>query len=199
MIAVLFSEKSRAAYAAEAQARKETYTFTDAWGMPRTWLKSEYAYLAPNAARLLLSRCNLKHDLIEETALTEQKLGGLRALVIPNAGHLAPQTIARIEKWMAGGDRRLVVTGKTNLPPALLGLKSSMPAAVAGFTGWRWLPGSPFANDAWEKLYVSSFRGFTIQKVEPAAGSRVLADLVELAGDVESAATATVSERGPAI
>ena len=51
MIAVLFSEKSRAAYAAEAHAREETYTFTDAWGMPRTWLKGEYAYLAPNAAR----------------------------------------------------------------------------------------------------------------------------------------------------
>ena len=150
MIAVLLSEKSRAAYAAEAHARKETYTFTDAWGMPRTWVKNEYAYLAPNAARLLLSRCNLKHDLIEEAALTEQKLSALRALLIPNAGHLAPKTIARIEKWMAGGDRRLIVTGKTNLPPHLLGLKSCTPAKVEGFTGWRWLPGSPFANDDWD-------------------------------------------------
>ena len=199
MIAVLFSEKSRAAYAAEAHARKETYTFTDAWGMPRTWVKNEYAYLAPNAARLLLSRCNLKHDLIEEAALTEQKLGALRALLIPNAGQLAPETIARIESWLAGGDRRLIVTGKTNLPPHLLGLKSCTPATVEGFTGWRWLPGSPFANDDWETLYVSSFRGFTIQKVEPVAGSRVLANLVELTGDLENASTATVAERGPGI
>ena len=29
--------------------------------------------------------------------------------------------------------------------------------------------------DDWEKLYVSSFRAFTVQKVEPAAGSKVLA------------------------
>lgn len=199
MIAVLFSERSRAAYAAEAQARGETYTFTDAWGMPRTWLKNEYAYLAPSAARLLLSRCNLKHELVEEAALTEERLARLRALLVPNAGHLGPETIARIERWLALGDRRLIVTGKTNLPPGLLGLEACTPSAVEGFTGWRWLPGSPFANDDWEKLYVSSFRGFTIQKVEPAAGSRVLADLVELTGDLENASTATVTERGPAI
>jgi hypothetical protein len=199
MIAVLFSERSRAAYAAEAHARKETYTFTDAWGMPRTWVKNEYAYLAPNAARLLLSRCNLKHDLIEEAALTDQTLAGLRALLIPNAAHLAPATIARIERWLAGEDRRLIVTGKTNLPPKLLGLRSCTPAAVEGFTGWQWLPGSPFANDDWERLYVSSYRAFTIQKVEPAAGSRVLANLLELTGDLENASTANVAERGPGI
>ncbi|THD64846.1 MAG: hypothetical protein E7813_16335, partial [Bradyrhizobium sp.] len=199
MIAVLFSERSRAAYAIEAHARKETYTFTDAWDMPRTWLKNEYAYLAPNAARLLLSRCNLKHQLVEEAALTEEKLAALRALLIPNAGHLRAQTIARIERWLAGEDRRLIVTGKTNLPPHLLGLKSYSPAAVKGFTGWRWLPGSPFANDDWEKLYVSSFRNFTVQKVEPTAGSRVLANLVELTGDLENASTATVAELGPGI
>jgi hypothetical protein len=200
MIAVLFSEKSRVAYAAEAHARKETYTFTDAWGLPRTWLKGEHAYLAPNAARLLLSRCNLKHEMIEETKLSDEKLAGLRALLIPNAGHLTPETVARLEKWMASSaDHRLIVTGKTNLPTKLLGLKSCTPGAVRGFTGWQWLPGSPFANDDWEKLYVSSFRGFAIQKVEPAAGSKVLANLVELTGDLENAATATVAERGPAI
>ena len=47
-VAVLFSRRSREAYAAEAAARGETYTFTDAWGRPRTWLKGEYAYLAPS-------------------------------------------------------------------------------------------------------------------------------------------------------
>ena len=94
--------EERAAYAAEAHARKETYTFTDAWGMPRTWLKNEYAYLAPNAARLLLSRCNLKHDLIEEAALSDQRLAGLRALLIPNAAHLAPETMrASSAGWQA--------------------------------------------------------------------------------------------------
>ena len=199
MIAVLFSNRSRAAYAAEAIRRKETYTFTDAWGLPRTWLKGEFAYLAPNAARLMLSRCNLKHELIEEAGLTDEFLAGLRALLVPNAGHLADETIARIERWLAGGDRRLIVTGKTNLPPHLLGLKSCTPAKSTGFTGWRWLPGSPFANEDWEKLYVSSYKAFTVQKVEPAAGSKVLATLVELTGDVETADTATQSDIGPAI
>src|ERR1700742_150574 len=191
MIAVLFSNRSRAAYAAEAAHRKETYTFTDAWGLPRTWLKGEYAYLAPNAARLLLSRCNLKHEMIEEAALTDERLAGLRTLLIPNAGHLGDEAHARIERWLTGGDRRLIVTGKTNLPPRLLGLKSCTPAPAEGYTGWRWLPGSPFANDNWESLYVSGYKAFTVQKVEPAPGSKMLATLVELTGDLENASTVT--------
>ena len=81
-IIVLFSGRSRDAYAAEAAARGETYTFTDAWGLPRTWVKGEYAYLAPNAAGLLLARCNLKHHLVEEAALDD---GASRAL--PCAAH----------------------------------------------------------------------------------------------------------------
>ncbi len=199
MIAVLFSDRSRAAYAVEAAHAKETYTFTDAWGLPRTWLKGEYAYLAPNAARLLLSRCNLKHELIEEAALTDERLGGLRAVLVPNAGHLSAETIARIERWLEGADKRLIVTGKTNLPPRLLGLTSCTPGPSSGFTGWRWLPGSPFANGDWESLYVSSYKAFTVQKVEAAPGSKVLAALVELTGDLENAATATASDIGPAI
>jgi hypothetical protein len=199
MIAVLFSNRSRAAYAAEAAHRKETYTFTDAWGLPRTWLKGEYAYLAPNAARLLLSRCNVKHELIEEAALTDERLADLRALLVPNAAHLTDETHARIERWLAAGDRRLIVTGKTNLPPRLLGLKSCKAAPAAGYTGWRWLPGSPFANENWESLYVSSYKAFTVQKIEPAAGSKVLATMVELTGDLENASTAAASDIGPAI
>jgi hypothetical protein len=199
MIAVLFSDRSRTAYAVEAANRNQTYTFIDAWGLPRTWLKGEYAYLAPNAARLLLARCNLKHEMIEEAGLTDERLAGLKALLIPNAGHLADETMERIERWLAGGGKRLIVTGKTNLPPRLLGLKSCTSASTSGYTGWRWLPGSPFATDDWEKLYVSSYKAFTVQKVEPAPGSKVLAALVELTGDLETAATATAADIGPAI
>jgi len=198
-VAVLFSSHSRDAYAAEAAARGETYTFTDAWGMPRTWVKGEYAYLAPNAAGLLLSRCNIKHDLCEEAELSQERLDGYRALFIPNAAHLADNTIARIERWLSVPDRRLIVSGKTNLPPRLLGLKSCALEPVKGYTGWRWLPGSPFANDAWESLYVSGYRGHPIQRVEPAPGSRVLANLVDLTGDLDDASTATVADLGPGI
>jgi hypothetical protein len=198
-IVVLFSQRSRDAYAAEAEARGETYTFTDAWGLPRIWVKGEYAYLAPNAAGLLLTRCNLKHRLVEESALDEALLDRCRALFVANAAHLAPETIARIERWLQGNDRRLIVTGKTNLPPRLLGLQSCVPVPVQGYTGWRWRPGSPFAGDAWEKLYVSGYSGHPAHKVEPAATSRVLADLVELTGDLTDAGTATVGELGPAI
>jgi len=198
-VAVLFSRRSRDAYAAEATERGDTYTFTDAGGRPRTWLKGEYAYLAPSAASVLLHRCNLKHDVVEEADLTDERLAGYRAVVIPNAAHLAAGTIERIERWVRGGDRRLVVTGKTNLPPRLLGLTASTPAAVTGYTGWRWLPGSPFAGAAWETLYVSGYAGHPVQKVQAAPGSRVLAEVVELTGDLTDADTATATTLGPAI
>jgi hypothetical protein len=197
--AVLFSNRTREAYAAEAAARQETYTFTDAWGMPRTWLKGEYAYLAPNAAGLLLSRCNIKHDVVEESDLSEERLAGYRLLLVPNAAHLDGPTIARLERWLGGADRRLIVTGRTNLPPRLLGLTSCEPLPTRGYTGWRWLAGSPFANDAWESLYVSGYKRHTAQRVVPAPGSRVLAGLVELAGDLSCASTATVDDLGPGI
>jgi hypothetical protein len=196
---VLFSRRSRDAYAAEAAARGETYTFTDAWGRPRTWLKGEYAYLAPNAASVLLARCNLKHDVVEEADLTDERLAVYRAVLVPNAAYLAGETIARIERWLRGADRRLIVTGKTNIPPRLLGLTARTPAAVTGYTGWRWLPGSPFASAAWETFYVSGYAGHPAHRVTPAPGSRVLADLVELTGDMSSAATATATTVGPAI
>ena len=198
-IIVLFSGRSRDAYAAEATALGETYTFTDAWGLPRTWVKGEYAYLAPNAAGLLLARCNLKHHLVEEAALDAARLARCRALLIANAGHLAPETIARIDAWLADGDRRLIVSGKTNLPPRLLGLHSCEPAPVQGYSGWRWRAGSPFAGDAWEQRYVSGYKGHPAHRIVPAKGSRVLADLVELSGDLSDATTATVGELGPAI
>ena len=147
-VAVLWSRRSRDAYAADAAARGETYRFTDAWNRPRTWLKGEHAYLAPAGASLLLARCNLKHDLIEEADLRDDVLGGLRALLVPNAAHLDEGTIARIERWLATGRGRLIVTGRTNLPPALLGLSRSAERPITGYTGWRWRPGSPFAGPA---------------------------------------------------
>jgi hypothetical protein len=198
-VAVLFSRRSHEAYAAEAVSRGETYTFTDAWGRPRTWLKGEFAYLAPSGASVLLARCNLKHDVVEEADLSDERLAGYRAILVPNAAHLAGETIQRIEHWLSGSDRRLIVTGKTNFPSHLLGLTACTPTSVTGYTGWRWLPGSPFANAAWENLYVSGFVGHSVQRVQPARDSRVLADLVELTGDMTNATTATASTLGPAI
>ena len=198
-IAVLFSRRSRDAYAAEAAARGETYPFTDAWARPCTWLKGEYAYLAPAAASVLLARCNLKHDVVEEADLTDDRLAGYRAVLVPNAAHLAGLTLERIERWLRGADRRLIVTGKTNFPPRLLGLTASSPIPVTGYTGWRWRPESPFGSAAWESCYVSGFAGHPAHRVEPAPGSRVLADLVELTGDLTSADTATAATLGPAI
>ncbi len=198
-IIVLTGNSSRDTTPRKPRPAARPTPFTDAWGLPRTWVKGEYAYLAPNAAGLLLARCNLKHHLVEEEKLDAARLARCRALLIPNAGHLAPETITRIETWLSNGERRLIVTGKTNLPAHLLGLQSYEAAPVEGYTGWRWRPGSPFAGDAWEPLYVSGYKGHPAHRIVPAAGSRVLADLVALSGDLTDASTATVAELGPAI
>lgn len=92
-IAVVVSRHSRDRYAEEAAARGQTYTFTDAWQRPKTWVKGEYAYLAPNAASLLLARCNLKHDVVDEADVTTERLAEYRALLIANAGHLTQASI----------------------------------------------------------------------------------------------------------
>src|ERR1019366_2297079 len=135
-VAVLFSERSRAAYAREAVDSGATYSFIGAAGAPLTWLKGELAYLAPNGADLLLSRCNLKHDVVEEGDLSAAMLNRCRALLIPNAAHLADRTIALVEAWHARPGSCLVVSGKTNLPPRLLGLQSCTERHMSGYTGW---------------------------------------------------------------
>ena len=124
----------------------------------------------PMRASLLLARCNLKHDVVEEADLGDDRLAGYRALLVPNAGHLAGDTIARIERWLGGADRRLVVTGKTNLPPRLLGLRACTPTPVAGYTGWRWRPDSPFAGPAWEAAYATGYAGHQVQPRRAGAG-----------------------------
>ena len=191
-VAVLFSQRSRDAYATEAIEKGATYTFTGAIGKPRRWLKGEFAYLAPNGACVLLNRFNIKNDLLEEAELTDDAINAYRAIVIANAGHLADDTIERIGRWLEETDGRLIVSGKTNLPEWMLGVEERVLVPVEGFSGWRWLPGSPFGDArAWEEYYVTSFDGYALNRVVPAPDAKVLAELVAFAGDLKRAGTAT--------
>jgi hypothetical protein len=61
----------------------------------------------PSAASFLLGRRNLKHDIVEEADLTDERLSWYRAVLVPNAAYLADETIARIERWLRTADRRL--------------------------------------------------------------------------------------------
>lgn len=197
--AVLFSEQSRRAYAEQALRDREIYSFTAATGGERTWLKGEFAYLAPNAVSSILHRWEIKHDLVDEEALGA-RLDAYRTLFIPNAGHLREADTARIADWLQRPDTFLVVTGKTNLPDALLGLERRTSDRPDGYTGWQWNAGSPFADrQAWEEVYVSSYRGYECSHAAAAPHASVLADLYELSGDLSSATTATKRRLGAAI
>ena len=138
---------------AEAVARGETYTFTDAWG--------DAAHLAEGRARLPGPERGgppsfaLQPQARPRRGSRSQRRAAGRAAArcsFPTPRTCA-ETIARIEAGCARPAVAVsIVTGKTNLPPRLLGLRPRDAPSVTGYTGWRWLPGSPFAGDAWEKL-----------------------------------------------
>jgi hypothetical protein len=197
--ALLSSERTRQALADEAVRRGHTYRFTGAGGADRTWLKGQYAYLGPNALSSVLLRWEITHDVIaDEELLTD--LDAYSALFVPGADRFTEEEIARIAEWRAGPDRFLVVTGRTNLPLDLLGLSSLEPAEPAGYTAWSWTEASPFGDRArWSGLTVSGAPGYACAVAEAAPGAMVLAELVELSGDLASAETATRTRIGDGI
>jgi hypothetical protein len=202
-VAVLFSEESRQFLIREARERDQLYAFTGADGQERHWLKGQYAYLAPAAAATLLNRCNVKHDLCQETEIGDDVLAAYRVLWVPNGVALAASAVDAISRWIADpGEpgRRLVVTGRTSLPAALLGLADSAPIEPAGYTGWSFSADSPFGDtDIWEDFYLSGYRGHTVARAEAAPGARVLAELWEFGGDMRNAETAIRTRLGDAI
>ncbi|HEX5502532.1 MAG TPA: hypothetical protein VFW96_07900 [Thermomicrobiales bacterium] len=203
-VAVLYSEATRLAYIAEARECDALYAFTGADGEPRHWLQGQYAYLAPNAATALLDRYNVKHDTISEAEAAAGALDAYRALVVPNGAALPEATIAAIQGWLAddsgnGAARRLIATGRTNLPPDLLGLAECTPIAPDGYTGWRFVDGTFADRETWEEFSLTGYRGYAAARATAAPGVRALAELWEFTGDTTSAAAATRRRLGAAV
>ena len=200
-VAILFSESSLMDYVRQAEESNSLYAFEDAWEHTKHWLKGEYAYLAVNAASALLHRYNIKHDILEEgEGLGHGSLLPYQTILIPNAEHLLPATIEALEWWLQAPNTRLIVTGKTNIPPAILGIACMTPFRPAGYTGWRWTPASPFSDlEMWEPFYITSYADYTAHKVQAAPGSSVLAELYEFTGDLHDGMTASKALLGDGI
>ncbi|MXZ21704.1 MAG: hypothetical protein F4Y84_14060 [Caldilineaceae bacterium SB0665_bin_25] len=189
-IGILWSERTRRANAEEAIRAGAVYTFEDAWGQEKSWLKGQYAYLAPSTVSACLNRFNLKHSFIGDEGLAD-RLAEVSLLFLPSAHSLTRAAIEAISSWLERDDTFLCVSGPTNLPPELLGLKSLELGQTKGYTAWQWRSGSPFGDPArWEEWYISSFKGFTSCIAEPAADAVVLADLLEVGGDLSGPETA---------
>ena len=198
-IGVLWSERTRQANAAEAQRVGAIYTFEDAWGECKSWLKGQFAYLAPSTVSAALNRFNLKHDFIGDEGLDE-RLPEIQLLFLPSAQSLSPAAIDAIERWLDKEDAFLCVTGPTNLPPALLGLESLELAQPEGYTAWQWQDDSLFGDRAmWEAWYISGYKGFTTCQAEATAEATVLADLLEVGGDLSGPESAALSRVGAGI
>ncbi len=141
----------------------------------------------------------MKHDTVDEEELRES-IPEYQTLVVPNAARLEESTRSRIRDRLQDPDFFLMVTGRTNLPEALLGLERSRLERPQGYSGWGWTDDSPFSDaSTWEDLYVSGARGGSVHRVEAAAGSQVPAGLYEISGDLRDASTATRSRLGDGI
>jgi hypothetical protein len=198
-VAILFSERSRRHYVNEALEAGEVYSFVSASGKPRRWLKGDYAYLAPAAVSTFLNRCNVKHDLVREAAL-EKALPHVHTLFIANGGQLTEGSVRAVRDWLREPSHRLVVSGRTNLPPDLLGLATLSTVRPAGFTGWRWTEASPFADrTAWPEYHPTGARGWHCQEAISGPGAEVLAELWEFDGDMTTEASATKRRLGDGI
>jgi hypothetical protein len=185
-VAVLLSDRSRHRLIDEARAAGAVYEFTGADGRRRTWLRGEYAHLAPPAASTFLTRWNVKHDVVDEDALFAD-LDRRRAVVLPTALDLAPATIDALVQWLADPSHRLVVSGRTSLPPALLGVVGFTEEVVVGATAWGALdPTITGGETTYDEVFVSGAPGSRIVRCEAGDGARVLADLRELRLPVES-------------
>ena len=198
-IGILRSENTRRANAAEAQRTGAIYTFEDAWGQNKNWLKGQYAYLAPSTVSASLNRFNLKHDFIGDDRLADS-LSDISLLFLPSAHSLTQEAIDAIGRWLQRDDAFLCVSGPTNLPPELLGLESLELARTDGYTAWQWNSVSPFGDRAkWEEWYISGYKGFFTCFAEAKTGASVLADLLEVDGDLSGPDSASLQRVGAGI
>ena len=137
-------------------------------------------------------------DLVEEADARRRR--GSRAAArcsIANAGHLAPETIARIEAWLAR--RRPPPDRHRQDQPAAAPARAAVLRARAGAGLYRLALARRLAVRR-RRLGARSTSAATRAIRRTAScrppGSRVLADLVELSGDLSDATTATVARAG---
>ena len=198
-IGILWSDRTRRANAEEAQRAGAVYTFEDAWGQEKSWLKGQYAYLAPSTVSACLNRFNLKHSFIGDEGLADY-LAEVSLLFLPSAHSLTSAAIEAIGSWLERGDSFLCVTGPTNLPPELLGLKSLELGGTEGYTAWQWRSDGPFGDTSkWEEWYISGYKGFSSCIAEAEDSATVFSDLMEIGGDLSGPETATRQRIGAGI
>jgi hypothetical protein len=197
--AIIYSNGSRKEYVRQAQNSGETYHFPSAFGYAREWLKGEYAYLAVNAVPTVLHRFAIKHDVVSESEFIEHR-DSYSELFIPNAVSLGREMIDAVGEWIERPGAFLFVSGRTNLPPELLGLSEYQERRPDGYTGWRWTPDSPFSDhELWGEYHISSYRGYTYNAARASESANVLADLFEFTGDLTSPCTSNKRRLGDGI
>jgi len=123
-VGILYSARSRRFYIDEAKKTGQVYPFLGPEGQ-LTWLVGQNAYLAVNGLSNMLRRWGIKFDVLGEGSLNESVLRYYNFIFIPNAAQLEEKTIYQLRGWASGG-KKLIISGHSNLPDALLGIEFKM-------------------------------------------------------------------------
>lgn len=170
-VAVLYSESSRLAHVEEARRQDALYRFRGS-GSVLHWVQGEHAYLAVNGLISLLRRLAVRFDLFQEEKVSLETCKDYDLIFIPNAKSLEARTVG-ILREVSAGNTKLVVSGATNLPDDLLGIRGKTPSVTQGFVG---LQGLPFSRTA---PCLVSPANYTVFLAKAAPGATSLASLWE--------------------
>ncbi len=173
-VAVLYSASSCRAHREEARRQGALYRFRGARGTVQ-WVQEEHAYLAVNGLLSLLRRLAIHCDVIQEDEASPEVCRAYDLIFVPNAGQLAPRCVASLGE-VSRARTKLVVSGATNLPDALLCIRSKTPHIPHGFIGLRGLP-LPHPQPC-----LVAPPGYPVFRTIPAPGARGLGTLEELPG-----------------
>lgn len=114
-VGLLYSRLSLSECVKTARQLDAIYNFCGALGTV-SWLRGEYAYLAPNGAASLLRRLCIKFGWLSDGDLVEAKnLERYHTLILPHALALPPQAHKVLTAWVHQGGY-LLATGQTDLP-----------------------------------------------------------------------------------
>lgn len=181
-VALLVSTYTKDADYRTAQVAGEIYCFRGGLGQ-QIWVRGSKACLAPWGLLNILRRLEIKVDVLFDTSLTLGTLTDYSHLLLADAGHLDASAVEVIQAWHRYGDNFLVVSGRTNLPPELLGLADMRTEIPFGYTGLCW-QGSALRILKPGSFYLTGGPGYPVVMGRALPTARVLAKMYEFTGEL---------------
>jgi hypothetical protein len=187
-VGILYSSSSHRRLSNMAEQEGGIYKFEGATRNV-TWLKGEYAYLAPNGAASLMRRLCIKFSWVTDEDLIEPRyLESYHTLIVPHAIALPIQAHKALSDWVNKGGY-LLATGQIDLPAELLGLSAVKWYQPKGYS----------AIDYGKYSVIAGLRGYTVGACQPTSETQVLASAYEVVNPQEGMEGWMSYPLGPAV